>query len=86
MAIIHIPSPGLSVSWVTAKSNMIMKMTVTIKQLERVPYAASFSLKRASHMSSLQANFRRTNVVTKLKVTYIREGFLDVSNFWKLLN
>lgn len=32
----------------------------------------------ANSLGSCQANFRRTNVITKLKITYVRDAYLDV--------
>jgi hypothetical protein len=32
----------------------------------------------ANSLGSCQANFRRTNVITKLKITYVRDTYLDV--------
>jgi mannose-binding lectin 2 len=32
----------------------------------------------ASVLNCLQANYRRTNVATKLKITYVKDSFLDV--------
>jgi len=32
----------------------------------------------ANSLGSCQANFRRTNVITKLKITYVKDAYLDV--------
>jgi hypothetical protein len=45
----------------------------------------SFRLKTFAHNDSnvlpQKANFRRTNVATKLKLTYVKDNFLDVSPY-----
>lgn len=32
----------------------------------------------ANSLGSCSANFRRTNVITKLKITYVKDTYLDV--------
>lgn len=32
----------------------------------------------ANSIGSCSANFRRTNVITKLKITYVKDTYLDV--------
>jgi hypothetical protein len=36
---------------------------------------------RHTETKRFQANFRQTNVATKVKITYVKDGFLDVSSF-----
>ncbi|KAG1824354.1 concanavalin A-like lectin/glucanase domain-containing protein [Suillus subaureus] len=36
----------------------------------------------ANSLGSCSANFRRTNVITKLKITYLKDTYLDVRDSW----
>ena len=38
---------------------------------------------RSRSLTSCQANFRRTNVATKMKITYLREQYLNVKMQYK---
>lgn len=60
---------------------MMLVMMATSKTLERARYVISqpFGSLITHYLPSfLQANYRRTNVATKIRITYVKEKFLDV--------
>lgn len=60
---------------------MMYMGTAIRKALERAPYVViltSLDLDKLSMVTVTQANIRRTNVATKLKVTYLKDEYLDV--------
>lgn len=74
----HILSPELSVYWVTARQGTTWPTTEILKLLAHALYVTPPSDNRIV-LTCYQANFRKTNVATKLKVTYVKDTFLDVS-------
>ena len=74
-------SQELLVFWVTARLNTIMETMVMTKPSAHAQYASFFGTYtwKYSIVPPRKANFRRTNVATKLKLTYVRDNFLDVS-------
>lgn len=50
------------------------------RTLGRVRYIQKL-FSRSIDTNHSQANFRQTNVATKLKITYVKDKFLDVNSF-----
>lgn len=74
----HILSPESSLYWVTARQSTTWPTTEILKLSAHALYVTPLSDNRII-LTCYQANFRRTNVATKLKVTYVKDLFLDVS-------
>ena len=76
-------SQELSVLWVTARLNTTTETMAMTKPLAHVLYAlfSKHLLTNNSTVPRKKANFRRTNVATKLKLTYVKDNFLDVSAY-----
>lgn len=75
----HILFPESSVYWVTARQSTTWPTTEILKLSAHALYVTTPSDNRII-LTLYQANFRRTNVATKLKVTYVKDTFLDVSH------
>ena len=74
----RILSPESSLYWVTARQSTTWPTTEILKLSAHALYVTLPS-DSGIILTWYQANFRRTNVATKLKVTYVKDLFLDVS-------
>lgn len=75
----HTRSPGLLLCLAMERHLTTLEMMGTASLSAVVLFVAPLFCRVSSVFNSIeQANVRRTNVATKLKVTYLKDKFLDV--------